>query len=96
MLFRSNASGLWAARFFLGFVEAAIAPGMTMIISMWYKREEQPIRHAAWFMGNVLGGLTGGVLSYAIGHVTSIPPWKVCLTSFFLLGPKYIIFRSKS
>jgi MFS family permease len=72
-----NASGLWAARFFLGFVESAIAPSMSLIISMWYKRSEQPIRQAAWFMGNVLGGLVGGLLGYGIGHVDSIAPWKV-------------------
>jgi MFS family permease len=72
-----NASGLWAARFFLGFVESGIAPSMSIMISMWYKRSEQPIRQAAWFMGNVIGGLCGGVLGYAIGHVESIAPWKV-------------------
>ncbi|KAH6976884.1 major facilitator superfamily domain-containing protein [Ilyonectria destructans] len=71
-----NAAGLWAARFFLGFVESAIAPGMAVIISMWYKRSEQPLRQAAWFMGNVMGGLFGGLLSYGIGHINSIAPWK--------------------
>ena len=73
----TNASGLWAARFCLGFVEAAIAPGMSLIISMWYKRSEQAIRQNAWFMGNVTGGLCGGLLGYGIGHINSIAPWKV-------------------
>lgn len=74
-----NSRGLWSARFFLGFVESALAPGMALIIGMWYKRSEQPLRQAAWFMGNVLGGLFGGVLSYAMGHINSIAPWKVCI-----------------
>jgi MFS family permease len=73
----THASGLWAARFCLGFVEAAIAPGMSMIISMWYKRSEQALRQSAWFMGNVTGGLCGGLLGYGIGHINSIAPWKV-------------------
>lgn len=73
----TNASGLWAGRFCLGFVEAAIAPGMTMIISMWYKRSEQALRQSVWFMGNVTGGLCGGLLGYGIGHINSIAPWKV-------------------
>ncbi|RAO70591.1 uncharacterized protein BHQ10_006603 [Talaromyces amestolkiae] len=77
-----NASGLWAARFFLGFVESAIAPSMSLIISMWYKRSEQPIRQAAWFMGNVIGGLVGGLLGYGIGHVNSIAPWKALFLLF--------------
>lgn len=85
-----NASGLWAARFFLGFVESAIAPSMSLIISMWYKRSEQPIRQAAWFMGNVIGGLVGGLLGYGIGHVNSIAPWKV--RNFCLCGSRNLIF----
>lgn len=72
-----NASGLLATRFFLGVTEAAIAPGLTIIISMFYKRKEQPLRHAAWFLGNTCAGLFGGLLNYGIGHMESIAPWKV-------------------
>lgn len=72
-----SANGLWAARFFLGFVESSIAPSMSLIISMWYKRSEQPIRQCAWFMGNVIGGLVGGLLGYGVGRIDGIPPWKV-------------------
>lgn len=73
-----NAAGLWAARIFLGLMEAGMAPGMALVISMWYKRSEQPLRQAAWFMGNVFGGLFGGLVAYGIGHMTAIPAWKVC------------------
>lgn len=62
----TNASGLWAGRFCLGFVEAAIAPGMTMIISMWYKRSEQTLRQSVWFMGNVTGGFAVDSLDMAL------------------------------
>lgn len=72
-----NSSGLLATRFFLGVAEAAIAPGLTIIISMFYKRSEQPLRHAAWFLGNTCAGLFGGLLNYGIGHIESIEPWKV-------------------
>lgn len=83
-----NANGLWAARFFLGFVESSIAPSMSLIISMWYKRSEQPIRQCAWFMGNVIGGLVGGLLGYGVGHIDGIPPWKVRnVTMFYLKSP---------
>lgn len=73
-----NASGLLATRFFLGAAEAAIAPGLAIIISMFYKKSEQPLRHAAWFLGNTAAGLFGGLLNYGIGHIKSIAPWKVC------------------
>ncbi|CAI7593544.1 unnamed protein product [Penicillium crustosum] len=77
-----NANGLWAARFFLGFVESTIAPSMSVIISMWYKRSEQPIRQSAWFMGNVIGGLVGGLLGYGVGHIDGIAPWKALFILF--------------
>lgn len=73
----TNAGGLLATRFFLGFTEAAIAPGLTIVISMWYKRSEQPLRHAAWFLGNTFAGICGGILQYGIGHIRSVAPWKV-------------------
>jgi MFS family permease len=75
----SNAEGLLAIRFFLGAAEAAIGPGLTVIVAMWYKRSEQPLRHGAWFMGNVVAGIFGGVLAYGVGHVRSIEAWKVGL-----------------
>jgi MFS family permease len=72
-----NTSGLLANRFFLGVAEAAVAPGLSIIISMWYKRSEQPLRHGAWFLGNTVAGIFGGLFAYGIGHIQSIPAWKV-------------------
>ena len=62
-----NAGGLFANRFFLGFTEAAIAPGLSVVIAMWYKRSEQPLRQGAWFLGNTTAGIFGG-LSKAISN----------------------------
>lgn len=73
----SNAGGLLAVRFFLGVCEAPIAPGLSVVVSMWYKRSEQPLRHAAWFLGNTAAGIFGGLAAYGIGHVNSIAAWKV-------------------
>ncbi|CEF76358.1 hypothetical protein FGSG_08099 [Fusarium graminearum PH-1] len=78
-----NASGLLAVRFFLGIAESLIAPGLTIMISMFYKRSEQPLRHAAWFLGNTIAGALSGLLNYSIGHITSITPWKA---TFLILG----------
>ena len=86
-----NAEGLLATRFFLGFTEAAIAPGLTIVISMWYKRSEQPLRHAAWFLGNTFAGICGGILQYGIGHIRSISPWKV--GSYGLIVPTWLKLR---
>ncbi|VUC37974.1 unnamed protein product [Clonostachys rosea] len=77
-----NAGGLFANRFFLGFTEAAIAPGLSIVIAMWYKRSEQPLRQGAWFLGNTTAGIFGGLISYGIGHIHTIAPWKAVFLIF--------------
>ncbi|KAL3965159.1 hypothetical protein ACCO45_002163 [Purpureocillium lilacinum] len=78
----SNAAGLLAVRFLLGVCESPIAPGLTVIVAMWYKRSEQPLRHAAWFLGNTTAGVVGGLTAYGIGHVQSIATWKAVFLIF--------------
>ncbi|KAH7133806.1 major facilitator superfamily domain-containing protein [Dactylonectria macrodidyma] len=77
-----NAEGLLANRFFLGVAESAIAPGLSVLTGMWYKRSEQPLRHGMWFMGNTCAGIFGGLIAYGIGHVQSIAPWKAVFLIF--------------
>lgn len=77
-----NAAGLLADRLFLGVAEAAIAPGFAVMVSMWYKRSEQPLRQGAWFMGNVLAGVVGGVTAYGLSHITSIAAWRAIYLIF--------------
>ncbi|KAJ5600766.1 hypothetical protein N7450_001833 [Penicillium hetheringtonii] len=81
----TNFAGLMCARFFLGVGEAAIAPGFTLLIGMFYKREEQPIRQSAWFFGNCIAVLVGGLIAYGIGNIntTAIAHWKLL---FLILG----------
>ncbi|UDD58863.1 hypothetical protein AFCA_006286 [Aspergillus flavus] len=80
-----NFGGLMAARFFLGVGEAAIAPGFALITGMYYKREEQPARQAAWFFGNCVSTVIGGVVAYGIGtiKVNAIESWQLL---FLFLG----------
>lgn len=77
-----NAAGLLANRIFLGVAESAIAPGLAVMVSMWYKREEQPMRQGAWFMGNVMAGIVGGVTAYGLSHIQSIAAWKAIYLIF--------------
>ena len=73
-------SGLLAVRFFLGAAEASISPGFSLITGMWYKRQEQPLRHGLWFFGNSVAVACGGLLGYGIAHIRgSIGPWRVRL-----------------
>ncbi|OMP86146.1 putative transporter [Diplodia seriata] len=80
----TNAAGLLAARFFLGMCEAAVAPGFSVVTSMWYKRGEQPLRHGAWFLGNVVSGLFGSVLAYSMAGIRSdkLAAWQAVFVIF--------------
>ncbi|TVY30249.1 putative transporter [Lachnellula hyalina] len=68
-------AGLATVRFFLGVFEAGILPSLMIMNSMWYRREEQPLRTALWY--NTLAGIFGGILSYAIGKMHApLATWK--------------------
>ncbi|CZR45801.1 uncharacterized protein FPRO_15023 [Fusarium proliferatum ET1] len=77
-----NAKDLLATRFFLGVAETAIAPGLSMIVAMWYKRSEQPLRQGAWFLGNTSAGILGGLVSYGFGEIKTFSPWKAIFICF--------------
>ncbi|KAI0176849.1 major facilitator superfamily domain-containing protein [Pestalotiopsis sp. NC0098] len=68
-------ASLAAVRFLLGVFEAAILPCMMLLNSMWYRREEQPLRTAFWY--NTFAGVFGGILSYAIGKIDGpLSTWR--------------------
>ncbi|KAJ5584795.1 uncharacterized protein N7459_004595 [Penicillium hispanicum] len=80
-----NFAGLIVARFFLGVGEASIAPGFALITGMFYKREEQPARQAAWFIGNSIATVIGGLVAYGIGLIqnNNVSNWQLL---FLILG----------
>lgn len=61
-----NAAGLFALRFFLGFVEAAFYPGALFLISSWYKRSEMGLRSAILFSATQLGSAFSGLIAAGI------------------------------
>ncbi|KAI5475482.1 MFS general substrate transporter [Pseudohyphozyma bogoriensis] len=75
----------FALRFLLGIFESALAPGLTLITSMWYTQKEQPFRFGLWSCLNGALPIPFIVIYYALGHVkdTSIAPWRLI---FALIG----------
>ncbi|KAF4815673.1 putative transporter [Colletotrichum siamense] len=61
-------AGLAATRFFLGFTEGTVSPAFIIITSIWYKRNEHPIRVATWVSMNGVSQIIGALLMYGIGH----------------------------
>lgn len=58
--------GLLAARFFLGFVEAAFFPGAFYYLSMFYNRKQIAFRVAVLYSGSQLGNAFGTLLAIGI------------------------------
>jgi MFS family permease len=64
--FIQNVGGLYATRLILGACEAGLFPGLSLYLTMIYRREEQAKRIAYLFSCAALSGAFGGLLAYAI------------------------------
>jgi MFS family permease len=61
-----SAAGLYAARFFLGFVEACFYPGCIFLLSSWYRRSELSLRCAILYAGSQVGSAFSGLIAAGI------------------------------
>jgi MFS family permease len=83
--------GLYAQRFFLGFVESIIPTGFMCIISGFYTQKEQTLRQSWWFSSTGLFTIIGGGMNYGFAQITSgsLKRWQYiyilagCLTILF-------------
>lgn len=76
--------GLLTQRFFLGFCEAGAGPGFSLMIPLFWKRQEQPLRYSLWYMSQGVGGFLGPMMVYGIGHIHGdLSPWKY---QYLILG----------
>lgn len=57
---------LVALRTIVGILEAGFSPGILLILSSWYKKEEQSKRFAFYISAAVLSGAFGGIIAGAI------------------------------
>ena len=53
-------------RIFVGVFESGFAPGIILIISSWYKKDEQSKRFGVYMSAAILSGAFGGLLAGAI------------------------------
>ncbi|TLD18240.1 major facilitator superfamily domain-containing protein [Venturia nashicola] len=79
----SNFAGLAAMRILLGVFESSVSPGFALIVSQWWRKEEQGFRTGIWFCWNGMGSIFGAVTSYAIAtsikshHYTALKGWQL-------------------
>lgn len=62
----NNFSGLVAARFFLGVVEAAFMPGVVYYISLFYNRQQMALRTAIFYSGSQIGNAVGPLIAIGV------------------------------
>ncbi|KAJ9151759.1 Major facilitator superfamily domain, general substrate transporter [Pleurostoma richardsiae] len=85
-----NFPGLLVARMFLGMLESGVSPCFVLLTSMFYRRNEQPLRTGIWFSMNGLANILGGLIGYGIGFIKAdIPAWKF---PFVIFGSATILW----
>ncbi|KAI9932314.1 hypothetical protein ASPWEDRAFT_51020 [Aspergillus wentii DTO 134E9] len=78
-----NFAGIASNRFLLGFVEAIVNPGFVLMMSVWYTAKEQPLRLEAYYCTNGIATMFGGLIGYAVGHITTgLPRWMYVFLIF--------------
>ncbi|KAI0018301.1 major facilitator superfamily domain-containing protein [Xylariomycetidae sp. FL0641] len=65
-------SGFMALRFWMGFLEAAITPCLTMIVASFYKKDEQPPRNAIVFA--YFSSIINGFFAWVVGTIPESAP----------------------
>ncbi|KAB5542548.1 MFS allantoate transporter-like protein [Coniochaeta sp. 2T2.1] len=93
----NNFAGIATNRFLLGLFEAVVNPGFVLVMSMWYQKAEQPFRLVIYYSMNGWAGIFGGLLGYAIGHITTgLPQWMYVFLIFgsvsFAWGVVFLLF----
>lgn len=61
--------GLFAQRFFLGFVESVIPTAFMCIVSGYYTQQEQALRQSWWFSSTGAWTVIGGALNYGFAQI---------------------------
>ncbi|OAK99401.1 MFS general substrate transporter [Phaeosphaeriaceae sp. SRC1lsM3a] len=97
----TSGAGFAVCRFFIGLTEAPFFPGITLMTSSWYTKEENPMRMAIWHAGNTMSNILSGFLAAGIltnmDHVLGLESWQwffiiegaasilVAIVAFFVL-----------
>ena len=87
----SSWRGLFAQRFFLGFVESIIPTAFMCIVSSYYTQQEQALRQSWWFSSTGAWTIIGAALNYGFAQITggSLQRWQYI---YLLAGSLTVIF----
>ncbi|SPQ26862.1 98ac46a9-53b3-4fc8-b764-45c418df2c43 [Thermothielavioides terrestris] len=83
--------GLYAQRFFLGFVESVVPTGFMCIVAGYYSQREQALRQSWWFSSTGLFTIVGGALNYGFAQISGgrLHSWQYI---YLLAGALTVLF----
>ena len=81
-----------ALRVLLGMTMSGIYPGLTLLISTWYTREEQQLRFAFLQTGEVFILATGGIVNYGLTNLDNIGGLRSWQWMFLVQGLITVLF----
>lgn len=85
-----NYAGIMLNRFFLGFLESAVAPSFTVLVTFWWTREEQALRTGFWYSCVGVATAISPLINYGLGQIhSSLPSWKPI---FLILGAVTVLW----
>lgn len=85
-----NYAGIMINRLFLGFLESAVAPSFTVLVTFWWTREEQTLRTGFWYSCVGVATAISPLINYGLGQIHgSLPSWKPI---FLILGGVTILW----
>ncbi|KAK7211264.1 hypothetical protein V2G26_018442 [Clonostachys chloroleuca] len=85
-----NWAGLMVLRFLMGVFEAIISPGATLLISVFWKKSEQPIRNC--IIMTVFSSVVNGFLSWVIGKIPPDAPLARWQYLYLLTGSMNVLY----
>ncbi|KAL1875476.1 hypothetical protein Daus18300_003215 [Diaporthe australafricana] len=82
--------GFMALRFFMGFVESAISPSLTMLVVSFYKKQEQPQRNAIIFA--YFSSVFNGFFAWVVGYIPDSAPLKKWQYLYLITGSTNVLY----
>jgi predicted MFS family arabinose efflux permease len=72
-----NYQSLYAQRFFLGLLESGVSPMFMLIVSGFYKKNEQALRMGVWYCATGYVSIFAPLINFGLGHIHgALSPWK--------------------
>lgn len=64
--------GIMVARFILGFLESAVAPTFTVLVTFWWTRDEQTLRTGLWYCCVGVATTISPLVNYGLGQIKGL------------------------